>query len=204
MNVEEQQCVESGLESAVARDSPSDERLFRMIVLIAKREPSALAQLYDATAGRVYGLALRILKDTPSAEEVVSDVYLQVWRTAGTYSPARGTVITWLLMICRSRSLDAMRARNEPLVFLSPLEGVAETSDDPMDILAATQRTSDVHIALAALDPLPRQLIALAFFRGYTHQEIAASTGMPLGSVKSLIRRALTRLRAGTNYHAEA
>ncbi|MEO6436696.1 MAG: sigma-70 family RNA polymerase sigma factor [Tepidisphaeraceae bacterium] len=182
----------------------SEDDLLRMMRLLASRDPAALAQLYDATVNRVYAFALRVLKDPPAAEEVVSDVYLQVWRTAATYSPERGSVTTWLLMICRSRALDAFRSRSEPMPHCEFMDDLAsETAEDPEGLLAATQRNSCVHTALAALAPLPRQLIALAFFRGYTHQEIAASTGLPLGSVKSHIRRGLTSLRAATFDHAD-
>lgn len=192
-------------EDAPARSSHhAEEALLRIVGRVALRDPAALAQLYDATVGRIYGLALRMLKDAAAAEETVSDVYLQVWRTGATYAPQRGTVVTWLLVICRSRCLDALRARDEPIVFHGDVdEDAGEAADDPMDLLAATQRQTCVHAALAALAPLPRQLIALAFFRGYTHQEIATFTGIPLGSVKSLIRRALTSLRATTHEHEE-
>lgn len=171
---------------------------------VCRRDPAALAMLYDATVSRTFALAMRMLKDPHTVEEVVSDVYLQVWRTASTYASERGTVSTWILMICRSRALDALRSRSEPVVRHGLVEDVESAgADDPLDLLAATERSSSVHAALAALAPLPRQLIALAFFRGYTHQEIATFTGMPLGTVKSLIRRALSSLRAATHEHEE-
>lgn len=171
---------------------------------VCLREPSALARLYDATVSRTFALAMRMVKDSHAAEEVVSDVYLQVWRTASSYAPGRGTVSTWILMICRSRALDVLRSRSEPVVYQGFVADVESAgADDPLDLLSATERSTSVHAALAALAPLPRQLIALAFFRGYTHHEIAAFTGMPLGTVKSMIRRALTNLRAATHEHGE-
>lgn len=196
----------AGLQPRVGNEAPGaeregEERLRRIIGRVALRDPAALAQLYDATVGRVYGLAVRMLKDNASAEEVVSDVYLQVWRTASTYQLERGGVVTWLLVICRSRALDSLRASRERIVYQDLVDAgeAADPVQDPQDILAATQRSSSVHAALSALAPLPRQLIALAFFRGYTHQEIATSTGLPLGTVKSHIRRALDHLRARTS-----
>ena len=191
-------------EASEPRDLPGDDRLRLLVARMAQGDAAALEGIYDATVGRVHGLALRILKDNTCAEEVVSDVYLQAWRNATTYSRERGTVSTWLLVICRSRSLDALRARDDVVSYQDCVAEVpCASTEDPQDLLAATQRSSSVHAALASLAPLPRQLIALAFFRGYTHEEIATFMGMPLGSVKSLIRRGLTSLRAGTREHLD-
>lgn len=192
-------------QAAEAHDLEGDDRLQHLVERMARGDAAALEGVYDATVGRVYALALRMLKDAARAEEVVSDVYLQAWRNANTYSRERGLVSTWLLVICRSRALDALRARDPVVVYLDGVADVpGESMQDPQELLAATQRSSSVHSALASLPALPRQLIALAFFRGYTHEEIATFMGMPLGSVKSLIRRGLTSLRDGTREHLES
>ncbi len=178
---------------------PPAADLFRpewLLSRMARGDATALAELYDATVSRVNGLALRILGDTASAEETVSDVYLQAWRTAGQYDPARGEVLTWLLVICRTRSLDALRARQRVAAYPPEMmESNLTSGADPLDLLATLQRDSRMHALLSSLPALQRQLIALAFFRGQSHQEIAESTRMPLGSVKSHIRRALAVLR---------
>jgi len=187
---------------------PDAGTLAALIARIARQDEDALGALYDATVGRVYGMALRILRDEQGAEEVAEEVFFQVWRQAGRYDPARGRPLGWLLNLARSRALDQLRRRDEALSHPDPSTlhaderggepGFSEAREgrDPQDLLAATEAHRGLHRALAALEPVPRQMVALAFFRGLTHEEIAASTNLPLGTVKSHIRRALTALRA--------
>ena len=173
-------------------------RLRGWIKQISRGDEQALGQLYDATLSRVYGLALRITRDPQSAEEVAEDVYWQVWRQALRFDAARGTVIAWLLTITRSRALDSLRRGDEAQAHPEPQTLIAceaSMEGDPQDLLEATQRGNQLHAALATLDALPRQLLALAFFRGLTHEEIATHCALPLGTVKSHIRRALTALK---------
>ncbi len=176
----------------------SDALLLDCMERMVRQDQAALAELYDATVGRVYGLALRILKDSAAADEVVSDVYFQAWREASRYDPVRGPVQGWLLIICRSRALDAVRRRDPALIHPHPhelLDVAPAHPDDLQDLLQATRSCSRVHEALAALEPLQRQVLSLAFFRAYTYSEVAIHFGMPLGSVKTLIRGALRELR---------
>lgn len=172
--------------------------LRRWIGAVASGDEQALGSLYDATLGRVFGLALRITRNVQAAEEVAEDVYWQVWRQALRFDPARGNAMTWLLTITRSRALDSLRRVDEADAHPEPetlVAAEAACDSDPQDLLEATQRSHALHAALATLDALPRQLLALAFFRGLTHEEIAEQTALPLGTVKSHIRRALTALR---------
>ena len=177
-----------------------DRQLAMLIEAVAKGDSVALEKVYAQTLGRVFGLALRIVRRREAAEEVAVDVYLQVWRTARTFDALRGGPLTWLLTICRSRALDLLR-RDDPAIVHPEPEALATTPDarqgeDPLDLLAACEGNARLARALAALTPLQRQLIALAFFRGLTHSEIAAHSRLPLGSVKTYIRRALAQLRA--------
>ena len=136
---------------------------------VANQDEAALAAFYDATISRVYGLALRITRKPEAAEEVVADVYLQVWRTASTYDPARGRVLPWLLTICRSRTLDALRRKDEAEAHPEPeiLRPDLQVGDnDPLDILQSIQRQAAISLALAELKPIQRQLIAMAFLNG--------------------------------------
>ena len=197
---------------------PDAEALVALIARIARQDEGALDELYHSTVGRVYGMALRILRDEQGAEEVAEEVFFQVWRQAGRYDPARGRPLGWLLNLARSRALDQLRRRDEALSHPDPttLHGEeaggeldifdGRESRDPQDLLAATEAHRGLHRALAALEPVPRQMVALAFFRGLTHEEIAASTDLPLGTVKSHIRRALAALRAalGPSYQPSA
>ncbi len=180
---------------AYAVDSATEANLGAWIARVVARDESALASLYDAMAGRVYGLALRITRNVQTAEEVVEDAFWQIWRQAPRFDPARGNAAAWMLTITRSRALDALR-RVDPAACDSE-SGVreADLADGPEELLASSQAGKQLNAALARLEPLPRQLVALAFFRGLSHEEIALQTGLPLGTVKSHIRRALVRLR---------
>jgi RNA polymerase sigma factor (sigma-70 family) len=188
---------------ATRTDAPAgnrnDQALAAAIASIAKGDERALEALYDETVGRVFGLALRIVRNRESAEEVTEDVFIQVWRSAATFDAARGAPIAWLLTICRSRALDHLRRAEPALAHPDPQslrEAVdAEHDDDPQNLLAAARDHALLKRALESLTPQQRQLLALAFFRGFTHQEIAAHSGLPLGSVKTWIRRALAVLR---------
>ncbi len=176
----------------------SGEQLAVWIDAIVDHDERALASLYDATFSRVYGIAHRIVRSSALAEEVVEETYFQVWRQAVRFDAVRGTAITWLLSIARSRAIDVVRResrfRHESLEgdCLPEMASPVEASDDLLDI---ARQHADLHRALMLLGAQPRQLVSLAFFRGLSHEEIASQTSLPLGTVKSQIRRALQVLR---------
>jgi len=180
------------------RGEPDAGALAVLVRRVCAEDEDAFAELYDATVARVHGLALRILREPRAAEEVTEDVFFQVWRQARRYDPARGRPLAWMLTIARSRALDHLRRRDPAQSHPEPdtlLEAEPAAAGGPQDLLAASRDNARVHAALASLDPVPRQLIALAFFRGYTHEEIALHEDLPVGTVKSHIRRALAALR---------
>lgn len=174
-----------------------DTALVAHVRAIATRDEQALAALYDATSRRVYGLALRITGRADAAEEVAADVYMQVWRDAARYDLGRGRVLTWLLTICRSRAIDSIRRRDpaEPCAEPEQLAVDAGGGVGPEALILLAERDEALRKALEGLEPIQRQLVSLAFFRGLTHEEIAAHTELPLGSVKTHIRRALQSLQ---------
>lgn len=181
---------------------PHDARqteLAGLVMRMAAGEEAALGRFYEATADRVYALALRICGDAASAEEVMADVYYQCWNEAGRYDAQRSRVTAWLLMMCRSRAIDTLRARDRAIPHEVPEALLAEEDQAieqaPEELLQLVQSGTAVHSALAKLAPLERQIIALAFFRGFSHQEIAAHSRLPLGTVKTNIRHALEMLR---------
>ena len=165
---------------------------------IRQGDESALETLYEATVGKLYALASAILRQTEDAEEAVCATYAQAWEGAAGYDRERASVLGWLLMICRSRSLDLLRKRlvRTEGVEATDVETLPGPTDQPDDLLALMQRSSRVHAALASLPADRRQLVSLAFLRDLSHQEIADLTGLPLGTVKSHLRRALVHLRA--------
>lgn len=183
---------------AVNQVNPASPDLTVLLRRIAQQDEAALAAFYDATAARCYAVARRFTQDAWLAEDVVADVYLQVWQQAGRYDASRATALAWLLMLCRSRALDAMRRRDpaEPMAEPETLHAAQVASaESPLESLESLDRRARVHAALATLAPNERQLLALAFFRGLTHQEIAQQTGLPLGTAKTLLRKAQQQLK---------
>lgn len=186
------------METGTDTQEASEPFLQELIARIVDSDQSALGLLYDHFATQVYGLAFRITQRVSLAEEVVQDSFWQIWRQAPRFDPQRGSVKSWILTITRSRALDALR-RIDPAEHeledndLDAIE--APNKDSPPDLLVAVQQKQHLQAALSALDPLPRQLLSLAFFRGLSHDEIAQTSGLPLGTVKSHIRRALQTLQ---------
>ncbi len=182
----------------LAGRSAEDERLCILVARVADAQTKALAELYDATASRVFGLARSITRNPQCAEEVTEDVYWQVWRQALRFDRRRGPVMAWLLTLTRSRALDRLRQADPATSHPEPETLVHDDGDaqaNPSQLIAAAERERSLRAALTQLEPLPRQLLSLAFLRGLTHNEIAQQTQLPLGTVKSHIRRALTALR---------
>lgn len=167
---------------------------------IAAGEQRALAELYDRTAVKLLGLALLIVRDEQDAQEVVCDVYLQVWQSSLRYDAARGSVLAWLLGICRARAIDRYRRKRARTPRAGaggePDSGSTVEDGEPGDLLQKLQEGSAIRLALEGLSPIRRRLLALAFFQGLSHQEISIATNLPIGTVKSHIRRALVMLRA--------
>ncbi len=176
----------------------SEQQLADWTEAIVDHDERALAALYDATFSRVFGLVQRIVRNAAMAEEVVEETYFQVWRQAVRFDPARGKALTWLLAIARSRAIDALRreARFQHECLDDDTGPEVACHVPPVDeLLDLARHQSDLHKALMLLGAQPRQLVSLAFFRGLSHEEIAQQTQLPLGTVKSQIRRALMSLR---------
>lgn len=184
------------LASRTAADAAHDE-LALLVGHMRRGDKLALETLYEATVGKLYALASAMMRNAEDAEEVVCETYAQAWETASSFDPARASVMGWLIMMCRSRALDSLRkrrTRGEGLD-IAGLESAAEAMEQPEELLSLMQRSSRVHAALSSLTCERRQLVSLAFLRDLTHQEIAEATGLPLGTVKSHLRRALAQLR---------
>ncbi len=166
----------------------------RLVDAMSRGDRDALAALYDRHSGLMYGVARRMLRDPQAAEDVVQDVVLEAWRRASTYSSARGSVRTWLMMRLRSRALDRIRsapARREVAVEDPRAVAVASADDPQLGVDRARVRE-----VLATLPPDQRQVLELAYFRGLSSREIAVQVGTPVGTVKSRTRAGLEKLRA--------
>jgi RNA polymerase sigma-70 factor (ECF subfamily) len=178
-----------------------------LVARLADGDGHALARLYDRTNRIVYGLALRILGDSSSAEDVTMEVYLQVWRTAESYDPQRGTVSSWLVTLVRSRAIDCLRSRKARRAELEEnVDQVANLRDSrPSPELVSVEdgRSHIIRKAMAQLSPDQREAIELAYFSGLSHTEVAVKTGLPLGTVKTRIRLGMLHLRKLLEPYAE-
>ncbi len=163
----------------------------------ARGDESAFADLYDATSRRVHGLVLRVVRDPAMSDEVTQEVYLEVWRHAARFDPARGSALGWILTIAhraavdRVRSSEAGRQRDTRHAAASgevPFDSTADAAD-------ARWEAQRVRRALTSLTAAQRDAIELAYFGGYTHSEIARLLDLPLGTAKTRIRDGLIRLR---------
>jgi len=176
----------------------SEADLVAWVGRVVNQDEQALACLYDALAPRVQAFALRLTRQHQLAEEVTEDVFWQLWRQAPRFDPQKGCVMAWIMNMARSRALDALRqVETQEVQDDGAIERSADIAGDktPLDLLEAVDERHLLHEAVSRLDPLPRQLLALAFFRGMTHEEIALHCDLPLGTVKSQIRRSLASLQ---------
>jgi len=174
------------------RDS-SDAELLR---LVAGGDEAALASIYDQYASILLGLLLRILHSRGEAEDVLQEVFLQVWRRAGDFDESRGRGFTWLVTLARSRAIDRLRALDSRS--RTAAASASEPSDFVSDASADTFRAEQREIVQAALAQLPdeqRRTLLLAYEEGLTQTEIAERTGQPLGTVKTRTRSGLMKLR---------
>jgi RNA polymerase sigma-70 factor (ECF subfamily) len=168
-----------------------------LIRSIAGGDQQALSALYDSTSRLLYGLVLGILNDTGAAEEVLLDVYTQVWRQAERYHEARGTPLAWLTTIARSRAIDRLRAGRTEQQRTAPLDLSIQTAntENLEEALAVREVQARVRRALGTLPAEQREVIELAYYSGMSHSEIASRLSLPLGTVKTRVRSAMMRLR---------
>jgi len=188
-------------DAPVPRPGEDPERDRVAIRAVARGSGDAVAELYDRYGATVYGLALRVLGQPDLAEEVVQDVFAQVWREAGRYDASRSTVAGWMVMLTRTRAIDRLRARQArpdltAAVDTSMAVPLASTERTPESTTIVAEDTRIVRGALAQLPDQFRSLIELAYYEGLTHSEIAARTGIPLGTVKTRLRNAMGSLRS--------
>lgn len=171
-----------------------------LVALIALAHPDALSELYDRYHRLVFSLALNSVADYATAEEITLDVFTRVWEKAETYRAERAKVVTWLLSLTRHRAIDVLRQRNTRLERDSvSWADVSAPPNPPMtsleDVVELGLRRELVRAAVAQLPAEQKQALALAYFRGYTHRQIAEVLQQPLGTVKTRLRSALQKLR---------
>jgi RNA polymerase sigma-70 factor (ECF subfamily) len=173
-----------------------DARLAQLIARSAAGDAQAFETFYDATVVHARTLARRLLRDA-DLDDVLADAFFQAWRDAARFDVARGSAMAWLLTIVRTRALDSLGQRQ--LRGPAPEGEVPDAASDepgPPDLLAQAQAGTRLHAALGQLSRQERWLLGLAYYREHTHVQIAATTALPLGTVKSVLLRAQHKLRA--------
>lgn len=180
---------ETGLVNTAASAQQDDATL---LAQVQRGDEHAMASLYDRYAKVVYSVALRVLRDPSSAEDILQEVFMQVWRSPESFVASRGSLGGWLAVVSRNRSIDALRRKK-------PSDSVEEiTLASSCDLAKEAERNTMMEKARGVIYRLPveqRKTLEMAFFDGLTHSEIAEMTGDPLGTVKTRIRSALTTLR---------
>ena len=171
-----------------------------LVQQLLQRDMRAFEQIYDRHSRLVYGLVYRIVQQAGTAEEVVQDVFLQLWRNAAQYDASRGPFLPWLLTMARHRALDTLRLKSERQRRredqAEELPGVCAAPQFEKQ-LDEKRRAVQVRELMTSLQPQQKRAIELAYFEGLSHTEIAATLKEPLGTVKSWIRNGLLRLREG-------
>lgn len=174
-----------------------------LLARVALQDQAAFRQLYRQTCDRLFSLALSVVRRHQAAEEVVQDAFVTVWNQAGSYSGAKGQPMTWLMTIVRNRAIDLVRARKDE-VSLTRVDAesgeetemdLPDEAADPLKILETSAEGRQLAACLEGLDAKQRQGLALAYFHGLSHSELAEHLGEPLGTVKAWVRRGLDKLR---------
>lgn len=185
-----------------------DSDLMNLLDRIAAQDDSALKKLYESTSSQLFGLALRIVRNRDAAEDVLQESFLSIWRGAGNYRASLSPPMAWMGLIVRSRALDALRKRTTDRADLMndiddettpDLEG---DSPNPMDAADASQQAFALQHCLGKLDNKQREVVSLAYLRDLSHGELSEQLKLPLGTVKTWIRRGLEQLRGCMSRYA--
>lgn len=187
----------------MAEPTPSarSAHLAGLLARTARADEAAFAELYRQTASHLYAVALRMLREPAAAEETLQEAFVSVWHHAGSYVPSLSQPQTWLASVVRNRCLDRLRRREPDTVPLARDDDDGSELDlpaqggSPDELLRAAADARSVRACVEGLEGGQRQAIALAFYRGMTHAEVALHLGVPLGTAKSWVRRGLARLK---------
>ena len=170
--------------------------LNRLLQSTGRNDQAAFAELYKRTSSKLFGVCLRMLRDRGAAEEVLQETYTAVWRRAATFDASRGSAITWLVALSRNKAIDRLRQRREELLDdPQNLDVAVDPEPTPAADAESSQEYRRLQQCLDELEPQQRRSVREAFFSGATYNELAARCKVPLGTMKSWIRRSLIQLR---------
>jgi RNA polymerase sigma factor (sigma-70 family) len=176
-------------------DRQRRERMNQLLSRVATGDQQAFAELYKATSSRVFGVILRMMHDRGEAEDILQEVYATAWRRADTFDPARGSAITWLITLGRNRTIDRMRQHREELLGDEDTPEVADEAPTPAAAAESSEERRRLERCLDRLEPQQGRAVREAFFTGVTYNELAQRLAVPLGTMKSWIRRSLMQLK---------
>lgn len=189
----------SGSSDSGSVDQGQEQIQHRLLQRVAAGDLQAFTQLYDEFSGLMFSLALRILRDRSQAEDVLQDVFLQIWNRAESYNSQLGKPITWMITLTRNRAIDRLRsnARGQRLIEAALEHGIGTPQNTCGSLESALRHeaATGVRRAMTQLPPEQREAIELAFFAGLTQTEVASALRQPLGTIKARIRRGMIRLR---------
>ena len=182
-------------EGATGTHDAARERLTDALVRTGAQDNRAFRLVYQLTAAKLFGICLRICGERKAAEDVLQDVYLTVWTRASGFDASRGSAIAWLSTIARNRSIDWRRSNRPASTSDDVLAGIADSAPSAPDMMLLDERERLLHLCLEQLEERQRASIRTAFFDGLTYAELAERAAVPLGTMKSWVRRGLLRLR---------
>lgn len=177
------------------RAASAAHELTPLLRAIASGDKSALSKLYERTSAKLYGIVLRLLRSEADAEEVLQEIFLSVWRNAGRFDEGRASPITWLSILARNRAIDRLRRRQLNIAPIEEAYDVALDEPTALDRLEARQEVGRLGSCLQELEERSRSMIEAAFLDGATYSQLAEREGVPLGTMKSWIRRGMQRLK---------
>jgi len=193
------------MNTAIASPEDRQAPLARMLAQAALGDRAAFRKVYEMSASHLLGVILRINRDRGQAEDLLQDVFVKIWGAAGSFDAQRALPMTWMTSIARNRAIDSLRRKQtEPALVSShhgeddddPLDQVASTDAGPQELLAQALQSRVMKSCMACLSGEQQQSLALAFYDGLTHSEVATHLGQPLGTIKSWLRRGLQALRS--------
>ena len=186
--------MDARIEPATAATDSSGQ-LTALLDAIARGDRSALSALYERTSAKLYGICLRLLGSDAEAEDVLQETYVTVWRNAARFDPHKAGAITWLAVVARNKAIDRLRRRTLPSEAIDAAADIADDAPTAFDVVQQKQDSARLSACLDELDEKPRAMIRSAFLDGASYPELAEREGVPLGTMKSWIRRGLLRLR---------
>ncbi|MCX7309643.1 MAG: sigma-70 family RNA polymerase sigma factor, partial [Afipia sp.] len=167
-----------------------------LLASVAKGDEAAFERLYEATRAKLFGVVLRILRRQDLAEEVIQEAYVKIWNNAGQFNPGMASPITWMVSIARNRAIDVVRKRSETSIEEEPAAmEVASDTPDPLARREMTEELKRILECVGQLDPERQKLVLLAYYNGWSREQLAEKFNTPLNTVKTWLRRSMLEIR---------